>query len=1002
MAVGVPTCKVEVEWTPGTWTDVTAWASDAQSGSFGRATEFDDVSAGVWNLVLRNDDGRFTPDNPLSPYFPNVVENRRLRITMNPPTGGAYVRFLGYITSLEPSFPDEGGFSGIVTVQAADLLAVLNRQSMRTGYVEQADLNARWHSSWNDTFTFDSVSPTATTYQNLGEIGGRAATATATIIPANSGAGSFESGSADTLMIDGTLSLTPAGIVGPVLKVVTVGTPRQIEFFVKIPPSGLAIGTPALTFFDAYSAANVNLFSLRFMAVNHGAANTVDFEIYDGTGAFNNVIGLDGSFGVDNDTWIKVTMFPSGSNVGFSINDGPFITSFPFDMTKIATMYFGGYMSSGNAAGGARDGKQTLCPLMSFAGIDIQGGGGGVWGYYAFGTPPTTATSERWKELAGYGSKVTPWRITHDYTITSGSAVVTSATANFTADDIGKGFYASNSGFQTNSYFPIDATVISVQSPTQATISDPAVVGPYSASALTPLSSSYNTNTTPATNVNTYAVVGPAVLGVDDRTVVRYNTEGQTLAEAMQLQARTFGGAIWVTNTGVLTLILPDAMRPNTPIATVSIEDDCIASDFQLRRSVDQAPTRVTVTSPIGQSIVIDSVAEAAGYRVEMSVDTACATLADLTSVGNYYLKATKKLRITHLTVDLASARNDNYATFYSQLRPGARVRVTGLPVTTFGVSYADVFVQGWTETYDEHTATLTFDCSPCDAPTEGTFDDLEYGRFAADGTLDLAAAITASSTTLAITPGVGAVSSSPVMTTSSADYPLDIDLNGERVTLPAVPTTSSRTNLCTNPSFGTNTTGWAGGGTVPALASSTVYAYAGTTSMRVTWPTAASGASSVGYTATVVSGTTYAFSVYVYVPSGNPPVQLKLTAGTGTVSYTGGQQFSTGTNNAWVRLGMTVTASATSLTFGLATAGASTSGQVIYVDNALLETGSSIGSYFDGDTAGVWTGTAEASTSTQVIQTYTGVTRGVVPTAARAHMAGEDVDVWHAAALAL
>jgi hypothetical protein len=1009
MAVGPPTCKVEIEWSIGTWTDVTAYAADAMGGTFGRATEFDDISAGTWNLTLRNDDGRFTPDNPLSPYFPNVVENRRLRVTLTPPGGSPYVRFLGYITSLEPSFPDQGGYSGVVAVQAADLLAVINRQQMQTGYVEQANLNARWHSSWNDTFTFDNVNPGATTFQNLGETGTRSSIGTAVIVAASSGAGVFESGTADTLMIDGALTLTPTGIVGPVLKVVPGGIPAQIEFFVKIPPTGLAVGTPALTIFDAYDKNSLNLFSLRMAAVNHGSSTTVDFAIYNGGGTIDNYLnGLAGGAAVDTNTWVKVTMFESGGNLCFNFNDGGLVLGFGYDVAQVASMYFGGFMASNNKATQAQAGKQTLCPTMSVCGIDVQGGGGGAWGYYAFGTPPPCLAVERWKELAGYGSKVTPWRITNDFTITAGSAVVSSASANFSADDVGRGFYATNSGFQIGSYFPANTVVSSVQSPTQATMSAPAVAGTFVAGATTPYATTYNTNSAPLTNVGTYGVVGPAVIGNDNRTVVRYNPDGQTLADAMQLHARTVGGTVWTSNAGVLTLILPDAMRPNVPIATVSIEDDCVAADFQLRRSVDQAPTRVTVTSPIGQAIVTDPVAEALGYRREVTVDCACATTADLASIGNFYLKATKKLRITQLTVDLASGATNLYATFYGSLRPGSRVRITGLPSTTFGFTYVDVYVQGWTESYNASGATITFDCSPCDAPTEGTFDDAEFGRFAADGTLDLAAAITATDTTLAITPGAGATATTPVMTTASADYPLDVDLNGERVTLPAPPSsTTTRTNRCTNPSFGTNTTGWAGGGTVPTLATSTAYAYAGTSSMRVTWPTAAAGASTVGYSTAVTIGATYAFSVYVYVPSGSPDVQLVLLTGSASLSYSGGQQSSAGTNNAWVRLGYIIGHDQLHHRHRRRHPDRRREHQP---DSSPTPTppSSSRGSERIGTptstatNGGLWTGTAHASTSTQVIQTYTGVTRGVVPTVSRAHLAGEDVDLWHGAALAL
>ena len=89
MAVGAASSTVEIEFTSGTWTDVTSYLAYEQgmAGTFGRASEFDDVSQGTWSCTLRNDDGRFTPNNPVSPYFPGVVENVRLRVTVTPPGG---------------------------------------------------------------------------------------------------------------------------------------------------------------------------------------------------------------------------------------------------------------------------------------------------------------------------------------------------------------------------------------------------------------------------------------------------------------------------------------------------------------------------------------------------------------------------------------------------------------------------------------------------------------------------------------------------------------------------------------------------------------------------------------------------------------------------------------------------------------------------------------------------------------------------------------------------
>lgn len=979
MAVGVPTVTVEIEWTVGTWTDVSTDLAFEQgtSGTFGRPSEFDDVSAGVWRVVLRNDTGTYTPDNPLSTYYPNVVENRRLRVTVTPPGGSAYVRFLGYITSIEPSFPTDAASVGIVSIEAADLLAVMNRRALGTGYVEQANFTARLNGSWNDTWTFDDS--VATVFENLGERGTRASAATAVVKQANTAVGTAAAGTVDDLMVDGSMTLTPSGIVGPIVQVDLSGTPGQIDFFVKIPPTGLGVGTTGLVVADFWTAT-AEVFSLRVQA---RTATSVDFCFYDNTGVFSNYTHSAAGQpdqAVDTDTWVKVTLIPYlGTDTLIAFNDSSTLTQMVgFDLDTVTKIFFGGYVANGKA------GKQTYCLSMSLAGLNIEGSSHGVYYYFALGTPPVAdgGTEQRWQELCGAGSQVLGSTLLTDVSVTSGSAVITSASAQFTSADIGKGVFVAYGPFLSDNYFAANTTIVSVQSSTQVTLS----------------------NVSSGTDATTWTIIGPAIIGSDVRDIVRHNTSGQTLAEALQLHARTVGGTMWVSNAGIPTLILADAMRSTTPIATVHIEDDAIASGLELRRSIDQAPTRVTATSPVGHRTIVDTVAEAAGYRRELSIECASPSDADLYALASYYLTSTKSLRISRLSVNLAGSKNNLYASFLGSLRPGARVRISGLPSATFGVTYVDIFVQGWTEEYDVSSATITFDCAPADAPCEAAFDDTEYGRFAADGTITLATTVTSSATTIKAGSSTSALSA---FSTSAADYPLDISLNGERITLPAVPSSGTRTNFVANPSFEVGTTaGWltsfAGFTTSTASVVSTPV-YLGTKACKVVWPNATALSAIFARThASLTIGATYNWSIYAWVPIGSPDVKLILADGGGT-SITYSRQVTTGTNGAWIRLGVTWVASAVSHTPALVNLTASTSGQYFYCDAALFESGSGgIGSYFDGSNGGSWVGTVNNSNSTQATQQWTSVTRGVAPSVARAHTAGEDVDVWHAAALSL
>lgn len=973
MAVGPPSGKVEIEWTAGTWTDVTSYVAleEALSGTFGRTSEFDDVSAGTWTVRLRNDDGRFTPNNPLSPYYPNVVENARLRVTLTPPGGSSYIRFLGYITNIQPTFPGQDGYTGLVQIDAADLMAVMNRRNFYSQWVEECRYIARFFAGWSDVYSFTGAGTSPSTFENLGYKGTQPSlTGTAGVYSAASGAGTWSvDDNPDGALSDAQLTLTPAGIVGPVLQVSPTDSFKRLDFCIKIPTqSQLAVGTTGLAIADFY-AGRSELFSIRL--IRQTGHTYCDFSWVDSSGAVTTFGGIDNSTDVDTDQWLKISIiYNTSSQLWITVNDSGSLLLLPYDLSTVTQVFFGGVVPGGRA------GKQTFCCPMTISGVALQSTTNGISAFYTLGADPGCSVEQRWRELTGYGADVISWRRLTDVGLTSSSAVITSALGNFTTDDVGRGVQVGWGGQAR------DTTIVSVQSPTQATLSS-------AVSATVGTGGGYD------------CVIGPARIGTDSRTVVRLNTIGQSFATAAQTLARTDGGTLWVSNSGTLTLISSDSMRSSTPIATVDIEADCLADDIELQRGLDTVPTRVTVASPAGQAVVVDQVAEAAGYRQEVSIDTCCATYADLYAVGNFYLNSSKALRISKLTIDLAQAQNNLYSALFTGLRPGARIRVSGLPTTVLGYSFVDVFVQGWTETYSHEIATITLDCSPADAPPEAVLDDAEYGRLAAAGTLELALPITSSATQLTIVPSGDVLSGNPGMTIAGSDYPLDIDLNGERVTLATYSGQGVRTNLVTNPSFETGTTGWAlGGGSPPSMATSTTVARLGSQSLKLTWPTAARNTGSVNYAATgLTTGTAYTWSVYAYVPAGNPSVFITVsgspTATTSIVANTGT------TVNSWVRLAYAFTASATSHNIAVVNNDAGSSGQVCFLDSAMLEAvNTTLGSYFDGSYGGSWNGTANASTSTQATQFFSGVTRGVAPSVARAHAAGEDVDVWHAAAI--
>jgi hypothetical protein len=190
--------------------------------------------------------------------------------------------------------------------------------------------------------------------------------------------------------------------------------------------------------------------------------------------------------------------------------------------------------------------------------------------------------------------------------------------------------------------------------------------------------------------------------------------------------------------------------------------------------------------------------------------------------------------------------------------------------------------------------------------------------------------------------------------------------------------TTTTRTNLVTNPSFEVNTTGWQSAQS--SKVRSTDYAYSGTASYKVTMSSTTD--SNVAYVIPTFSGTGNAtYSVYCYIPVGSTlagrTISLSREGGTATQTAVSSQS-ATLVAGQWVRAIITrnITVAGTMVLVARLSGTLSTAvGQIIYFDSALAEFASSALPYFDGTYADTytgytlesqaWNGTADASTST-------------------------------------
>jgi hypothetical protein len=127
-----------------TWTDITAYVLPDGDGAspititFGRQDEDTDVTPTTVSFILVNDDGRFTPGNASSPYYPHVDVDVRIRVS---------VTFGGITYNRADALVDEWtvGYSdgaSLVGVSATDKLGRAGQMPLQSMVIEETLLDS--------------------------------------------------------------------------------------------------------------------------------------------------------------------------------------------------------------------------------------------------------------------------------------------------------------------------------------------------------------------------------------------------------------------------------------------------------------------------------------------------------------------------------------------------------------------------------------------------------------------------------------------------------------------------------------------------------------------------------------------------------------------------------------------------------------------------------------------------------------------------------------------
>lgn len=88
-----------------TWTEIPErFVERFQFTSSGRSLDLDEFEGGSGSITLRNNDGRFTPGNAASPYYPNIRLRMPFKLEATRDTDTLTIR--GYVDATPVSFPD--------------------------------------------------------------------------------------------------------------------------------------------------------------------------------------------------------------------------------------------------------------------------------------------------------------------------------------------------------------------------------------------------------------------------------------------------------------------------------------------------------------------------------------------------------------------------------------------------------------------------------------------------------------------------------------------------------------------------------------------------------------------------------------------------------------------------------------------------------------------------------------------------------------------------------
>lgn len=361
---------VEIEFTAGGWVTVTSDVSFSDGISItnrGKPTEFDPVGPSVLSLYMYNNDGKYTPDNPASPNYPNVVEDVRIRVTMTV-NGQTSMRFFGYITSWEPDFYADVSTLNKVKITASDNLYALASYRMRPLWIEESKRLTSGVGRYGSSFEFNGLLG-ASQFSDAGSVPtpnfDNYAKTDAFIVPSKTGQGSFVKSSAENLLVPGSIQLNPSKTTpyyGPYIDLKLMPGMLVHNFVFKVNDTAAVLAAGSLTIASFYSVADGNrpIAYLKAFAVG----GVVKIQLTDAA----DVSITNTSYEVSSDRWVAAilqvdSVDPSRTNLLLNFDNLGYAGYFtlPINFVFVDRVFLGGkaYFSAA--------GKGYNCSTTEFA-----------------------------------------------------------------------------------------------------------------------------------------------------------------------------------------------------------------------------------------------------------------------------------------------------------------------------------------------------------------------------------------------------------------------------------------------------------------------------------------------------------------------------------------------------------------------------------------------------------------------------------------------------------